>query len=57
MKEIFRLKLHGMSQDAIATQLNNEGVLAPMEYKQSTGSGYQTGFLQNEKSVWSSVTV
>lgn len=28
-----------------------------MEYKQSTGSGYQTGFLQNEKSVWSSVTV
>ena len=31
--------------------------LAPMEYKQSTGSGYQTGFLQNEKSVWSSVTV
>ena len=57
MKEIFRLKLHGMSQDAIATQLNNEDVLAPMEYKQSTGSGYQTGFLQNEKSVWSSVTV
>ena len=57
VKEIFRLKLHGMSQDAIATQLNNEGVLAPMEYKQSTGSGYQTGFLQNEKSVWSSVTV
>lgn len=46
-----------MSQDAIATQLNNEGVLAPMEYKQSTGSGYQTGFLQNDKSVWSSVTV
>lgn len=57
VKEIFRLKLHGMSQDAIATQLNNEGVFAPMEYKQSTGSGYQTGFLQNEKSVWSSVTV
>ena len=27
VKEIFRLKLHGMSQDAIATQLNNEGVL------------------------------
>ena len=49
VKEIFRLKLHGMSQDAIATQLNNEGVLAPMEYKQSTGSGYQTGFLQNDK--------
>ena len=24
VKEIFRLKLHGMSQDAIATQLNNE---------------------------------
>ena len=57
VKEIFRLKLHGMSRDAIATQLNNEGVLAPMEYKQSTGSGYQTGFLQNDKSVWSSVTV
>jgi DNA invertase Pin-like site-specific DNA recombinase len=57
VSEIFRLKLHGMSQDAIARKLNDEGILSPMEYKQSIGSGYQTGFLQNEKSVWSSVTV
>lgn len=40
VKEIFRLKLHGMSQDAIATQLNNEGVLAPIEVLKSDACEY-----------------
>lgn len=57
VQDIFRMKLHGMSQDAIARKLNEDGILAPMDYKQSVGSGYQTGFLKKEKSEWSSVTV
>lgn len=57
VKEIFRMKLHGLSQDAIASKLNEAGILSPMEYKNETGSNYRTSFKTNEKAVWSSVTV
>ena len=42
VKDIFRMKLHGKSQDAIACELNSSGILPPAEYKASTGSNYQT---------------
>lgn len=57
VRDIFRMKLHGFSQDAIANKLNDTGVLSPMEYKNAAGSNYRTGFKTNEKAVWSSVTV
>lgn len=57
VKDIFRMKLHGLSQDAIANRLNDMGVLSPMEYKSATGSNYQTSFKTSDKAVWSSVTV
>ena len=57
VKDIFKMKLHGMSQDAIANKLNDSGILSPMEYKKSLGSNYQTSFKINEQALWSSVTV
>ena len=57
VRDIFRMKLHGLSQDAIANRLNDMGVLSPMEYKNATGSNYQTSFKTSDKAVWSSVTV
>lgn len=57
VKDVFRLKLHGMSQDAIAKRLNNDGILPPAEYKASTGSNYQTCFKTKEKSEWTSVMI
>lgn len=57
VRDIFRMKLHGMSQDAIAGRLNETGVLSPMEYKSASGSNYQTGFKTGERALWSSVTV
>lgn len=57
VRDIFRMKLHGLSQDAIANRLNDTGVLSPMEYKSATGSNYQTSFKTSDKAVWSSVTV
>lgn len=57
VKDIFRMKLHGLSQDAIANKLNEAGILSPMEYKSETGSNYRTSFKTSEKAVWSSVTV
>lgn len=57
VKDIFRMKLHGKSQDAIASELNSLGILPPAEYKASTGSNYQTCFKTKEKSEWTSVMV
>lgn len=57
VRDIFRMKLHGMSQDAIAGRLNETGVLSPMEYKSASGSNYRTGFKTGERALWSSVTV
>lgn len=57
VKEIFRLKLHGLSQDAIAKVLNERGILSPAEYKASLGSKYCTPFKVKEVSEWGSVTV
>ena len=56
VQDIFKMKLQGMSQDAIA-MLNELGVLLLFEYKISSGSHYETGFRQKEQALWSSVTV
>ena len=57
VKDIFRMKLNGMSQDAIANCLNNKGVLSPMEYKNSIGIHYDTSFKINEIAKWNGVSV
>ena len=41
VKEIYRMKLSGMSQTAIANAWNKQGVLSPMEYKHSLGKGFR----------------
>ena len=55
VQDIFKMKLRGMSQDAIANRLNELGILSPFEYKISSGSHYETGFRQKEQALWSSV--
>lgn len=57
VKDIFKYKLRGMSQDSIARKLNENGILPPAEYKASVGSNYQTSFKSKEKSEWTSVMV
>ncbi len=57
VQDIFRMKLHGMSQDAIAKKLNQSGILPPAEYKASIGSSYQSGFRVKEKTEWTPVAV
>ena len=57
VKDIFRMKLHGMSQETIAGRLNETGVPSPMEYKSAAGSNYQTSFKTGDRALWSSVTV
>ena len=56
VKDIFRMKLHGMSQTAIADRLNEQGILSPMEYKHSLGIRIQDNFKTHEQAEWSSMS-
>lgn len=57
VKGIFSMKVKGMSQQAIADFLNEEGVLSPAEYKKSQGMNYKTGFQSGMKGKWGAVTI
>jgi len=57
VKEIFRMKMDGMSQQAIADELNRLGVLSPAEYKKEQGSGYKAVFQTHSKAKWSAMAV
>lgn len=57
VKDIFRWKLEGASQQRIADRLNDRGELSPMEYKRFCGMRYQSGFQVNTKAKWTAVAV
>lgn len=57
VKEIFRMKLGGMSQTSIADYLNSHNVLSPMEYKHSLGIRIQDNFKTHEQAEWSAMSV
>ncbi|MCD7882946.1 MAG: recombinase family protein [Lachnospiraceae bacterium] len=53
VKDIFKMKLDGMSPRTIADKLNDTHVLSPMEYKKSLGINYETSFKTSQKAMWS----
>lgn len=57
VRDIFKWKLEGASQQRIADRLNERGELPPMEYKRFCGLRYQTGFRIHPKSKWTAVAV
>ena len=52
VRDIFRWKIEGLSQSAIADRLNGRGELSPMEYKRYHGSNFSTSFKTNGKASW-----
>lgn len=57
VQDIFRMKLNGYSQNAIADRLNKQGILCPMEYKHSIGIRVTDNFKTHENALWSPVSV
>lgn len=57
VRDIFKWKLEGMSPQDIASRLNHNGVLSPMEYKKSLGMKFATSFKANPQAVWSANAV
>lgn len=52
VKDIFKLKLEGRNQSAIADRLNQAGIPSPMGYKNANGSNYSCGFKVKKKGLW-----
>ncbi len=57
VRGIFYSKIQGYSQQAIANTLNQDGVLAPSQYKSQCGYNYKSGFLTEAVPKWSAVAV
>lgn len=57
VKEIFSLTMEGYSPEAIATRLNDRGILSPLEYKKSKGSRFKCSFATSSQPLWSHVAV
>lgn len=57
VRDIFKWKIGGQSQQRIANKLNEMGILSPMEYKRFCGMDYRTGFGVNSQGKWSAVAV
>lgn len=57
VKDIFRMKLLGMSQQAIADALNDKGILPPLAYKNSIGIRLKTSFDTGEPLKWNPVSI
>ena len=57
VRDIFRWKLEGASQQRIADRLNGRGELSPMEYKRFCGLQYKSGFHVTPKAKWTAVAI
>ena len=58
VRDIFRMRLEGVSAAKIAETLNNTGVLSPIEYKRDRGLPHPTGgFADKAGAKWSATTV
>ena len=57
VRDIFRMKICGMNQQAIADCLNRQGILCPLEYKRSLGIRLQTTFQKSIKPLWTYMAV
>lgn len=57
VKDIFNMKIQGMSNQKIADRLNDIGEPAPIEYKKKQGVHLSTYFQKNERALWSAVAI
>jgi hypothetical protein len=52
VRDIFRWKIEGYSQQGIAEKLNERGELSPMEYKLFNGQNISTSLKTKDKALW-----
>lgn len=58
VRRIFRMKISGMNNQAIADELNRNGISSPLEHKAERGTGVTGAHLKrSSKAVWQSMSI
>ena len=57
VRDIFNMKMSGMSQSKIADRLNEIGELSPVEYKKKQKINFNTTFQKKDRALWSAVSI
>lgn len=57
VRDIFKWRIEGLSNQRIAGRLNDMGILSPYEYKREQGLRLTTPFKTNTRAVWSANSV
>ena len=57
VRDIFAMKIAGMSQQGIADKLNSLGIPSPLEHKRNCGSKFTSAFSVNPQAKWAPVAV
>jgi len=57
VRDIFRWRIEGLSNQGIANRLNDMGILSPHEYKKEKGMKVWTPFKTKSRAKWSAVAV
>lgn len=57
VRDIFKMKIDGLSMAAIAERLNKRKLLAPADYKRDSGIRYRTSFKTRPYSGWSATAI
>lgn len=57
IRQIFKWKIEGMSNERIAQTLNTMGILSPLAYKRMLGWAYSTSFQLKPVVLWSATAV
>lgn len=57
VRQIFVWKMEGVSDQGIADNLNNAGILSPLEYRLEAGQHFTENFKRNGTAVWNSKSV
>ena len=53
VRDIFTMKMCGMSQQTIANRLNEWGILSPLQYKKTIGVSLESSFQKSVRPKWS----
>ena len=58
VRDIFKMKIEGMSASKIADEINRLGILSPIEYKKNKGLPHPTGgYADRDNAKWSATTI
>ena len=57
VRDIFKWRIDGLSNQVIARRLEDLGVASPYEHKRAKGGSFQSGFKKGDRAAWSAAAI